>query len=292
MRRFPLSPEKLAARQARRKKMISVLPSLLTIGNAVFGFACITYAARVGPEGADGSTMYLRLHFAAWMILGALVCDGLDGPLARLAKQTSDFGAQLDSLADAISFGVAPAFLMLKFSTEISPAVYHPRLLWVIAVLYMLCAVLRLARFNISRNDAQWRGAFCGLPSPVAAATVASWVIVGPSLMKWTGPEGESMLEVAAYCLPVVTFFVACLMVSRVRYPKLGEILNQRHSYRQLVNVIFVAVAVFAIHELAIPLVLGYFVAAAPIAALWNRIVVKQASVHPGPAARPPASEN
>src|SRR5262245_52275901 len=232
MRRFPLSPEKLAARQARRKKMISVLPSLLTIGNAVFGFACITYAAKVGPEGAENTTVYLQLHFAAWMIFGALVCDGLDGPVARLAKQTSEFGAQLDSLADAISFGVAPAFLMLKFSTEISP-VYHPRLLWVIAVLYLLGAVLRLARFNVMHNDAQWRGHFCGLPSPAAAVTVASLVIIGPGLMRWTRPEGELLLQIASYALPIVTFCVACLMVSRVRYPKLGEMLRGRRSYRQ-----------------------------------------------------------
>jgi CDP-diacylglycerol--serine O-phosphatidyltransferase len=251
--------------------MISVLPSLLTIGNAVFGFACITYAAKVGPEGAEDTTMYLQYHFAAWMIFGALLCDGLDGPIARLAKQTSEFGAQLDSLADAISFGVAPGFLMLKFSTEISP-VFHPRLLWVIAVLYMLCTVLRLARFNVMHNDAQWRGAFCGLPCPAAAATVASLVIIGPGLMKWTRPEGELLLDLASYSLPIVTFCVACLMVSRIRYPKLAEMLRGRRSYRQLVKIIFVLVAAFLIHELAIPLVMLYFVIASPVVALWNVI--------------------
>jgi CDP-diacylglycerol--serine O-phosphatidyltransferase len=221
------------------------------------------------------------------MIFGALVCDGLDGPLARLAKQTSEFGAQLDSLADTISFGVAPAFLMLKFSTEISPDYFHfyPRLLWVIAVLYMLGAVLRLARFNVMHNDAQWRGHFCGLPSPAAAATVASLVIIGPGLMKWTRPEGELLLQIASYSLPIVTFIVACLMVSRVRYPKLGEMLRGRRSYRHLVKVIFVLAAAFIIHELAIPLVLLYFVAGAPLTAFWNRFILRQL---PADAARQP----
>lgn len=288
MRRFPLSPEQQAARLARRKKMISVLPSLLTIGNAVFGFACITYAAKVGPEGAEDTTMYLQFHFAAWMIFGAIVCDGLDGPIARLAKQTSEFGAQLDSLADAISFGVAPAFLMLKFSTEFS-AVFPPRLLWVVAVLYMLCTVLRLARFNIMHNDAQWRGVFCGLPSPVAAATVASLVIIGPGLMKWTRPEGELLLRITSSSLPIITLCVACLMVSRFRYPKLGEMLRGRRSYRHLVKIIFVLVATFLIHELAIPLVLLYFVAAAPLIAFWNVVILRQSPAEP---ARQPAQRN
>lgn len=280
MKRFTVTPEVLAARQARRRKMISVLPSLLTLGNAVCGFACITYAAKVGPEMVGDSAMYYQLHFAAWMIFGAILCDGLDGPLARLARQTSEFGAQLDSLADAISFGVAPGFLMLKFSTEIAP-VFPPRLLWGIAVLYMLCAVLRLARFNVTHNDVQWRGAFCGLPSPAAAATVASLVIIGPGLMKWTKPQGEVLLQLASYSLPIVTLCVACLMVSRIRYLKLAEMLRGRRSYRHLVNVIFLLVAAFAVHELAIPLGMLYFVGGAPIKAFWLRFIMRQPPVTP-----------
>jgi CDP-diacylglycerol--serine O-phosphatidyltransferase len=279
MRRFPLSPESAAIRQSRRRRMIAVVPSLLTLGNAVCGFACITYAAKVGPEAPVEVGVYGHLHIAALFILGAILFDGLDGPIARLAKQTSEFGAQLDSLADAISFGVAPAFLMLKFSP-----VMHPRLAWGIAVLYMMCAVLRLARFNVSKNDDQWSGSFCGLPSPAAAGTIASLVVIGPGLMKWTRPEaadlvrstGELLLDVSVYSLPVVTFAVACLMVSRVRYPKLGELLHGKRGYRHLVNVIFVLVAVFAVHELAIPLILLYFVAASPMRAFWSRFIVRR----------------
>lgn len=284
MRRISLTPEVAASRAAKRKKMISLLPSLLTLGNAVFGFACITYAAKVGPEVVEESRMYFQLHFAAWMIFGAILCDGLDGPIARLAKQTSEFGAQLDSLADAISFGVAPGFLMLKFATEVSQ-VFHPRLLWVIAVWYMLCAVLRLARFNVNKNDDRWRGVFCGLPSPAAAATVASLVIIGPSLMKWneTRPEGEFLLKLASYSLPIVTFCVATLMVSRVPYPKLAEMLRGRRSYRNFVNIIFLLVLLLAIHELAIPLAMLYFVAAAPMILFWNTIILRRPMELPRP---------
>ena len=125
----PESTDRQSRRRARRRRMVAIIPSLFTLGNAVCGFGCITYAAKVGPEGATPNDLYI----AALLIFAAMVFDALDGPVARLAKQTSAFGANLDSLADAISFGVAPAFLMLKFS----PVLLHPRLVWVIAVLYM-----------------------------------------------------------------------------------------------------------------------------------------------------------
>lgn len=280
MKRLKLSADTLAARQARRRRMIGVMPSLLTLGNAVCGFACITYAAKVGPEGSPIIGPYGHLHIAAMFIFGAILFDGLDGPIARLAKQTSEFGAQLDSLADAISFGVAPAFLMLKFSP-----VLHPRLAWGIAVLYMLCAVLRLARFNVSKNDDQWKGYFCGLPSPAAAGTVASLVVIGPGLMKWTRPEaadsvrlvGEILLDFSLYLLPVVTLLAACLMVSRIRYPKLDEFVHSKRGYRHLVNVIFLLVAVLTVHELALPLILLYFMAGAPTRAFWERFILRRA---------------
>ena len=158
-------------RELRKRKVFAVLPSLLTLGNAVCGFGAITYAAKLGPEVASKEDLYT----AALLIFGAMVCDALDGPLARLSRQTSDFGAQLDSLCDAISFGVAPAFLMLKSSFD---HVFHPRILWVIAVLYMLCAILRLARFNVSKQTNTDHDHFSGLPSPAAAGMVASLVVM------------------------------------------------------------------------------------------------------------------
>ena len=91
-----------------------MVPSLLTLGNAACGFASITLAANMSPEKiAEGG-----LYMAGLLIFIAMAFDALDGPVARLAKQTSDFGAQLDSMCDAVSFGVAPAFLMLKFSPQ------------------------------------------------------------------------------------------------------------------------------------------------------------------------------
>ena len=96
----------------KRAKMFAVLPTLLTLGNAACGFGAITFAAKVGPSNAGGNELFI----AALLIFLAMLFDLLDGSAARWARQTSDFGAQLDSLSDSISFGIAPAFLMLQYT--------------------------------------------------------------------------------------------------------------------------------------------------------------------------------
>ena len=254
----------------RRPRMFAVLPTLLTLGNAVCGFGAITFAAKV----VDPATASDFLFIAGLLIFAAMVFDVLDGSAARWANQASEFGAELDSLCDAISFGVAPAFIMMKFSP-----VYHPRVLWVIGVLYVVCAVLRLARFNVETGEEDSHDSFSGLPSPAAAGVVASFAIALPSVGQLTAPDmttatravGDSVIQAAEWTLPVVTLLAACLMVSRIRYP---HIVNQwfrgKRSYHQLLQLIFALIAVFALHELALPLILCFFAFGAPIRALWN----------------------
>jgi len=176
--------DKLARRRVRRQRMVAIVPSLLTLGNAACGFTAITYAAHLDPEAVPPHS---PLFFAALLIFAAMIFDGLDGPIARLAKQTSDFGAQLDSLSDAISFGVAPAFLMLTFA-RLNSHFFHPRLLYIIAVLYLLCVLLRLARFNVAKDGEASHTYFRGLPSPAAAGMVASLIIIGPGLVQLSDP--------------------------------------------------------------------------------------------------------
>lgn len=282
--------DRLARRRERRRRMVAIIPSLFTLGNAICGFGCITYAAKVGPEGETPNDLYV----AALLIFAAMVFDALDGPVARLAKQTSAFGANLDSLADAISFGVAPAFLMLKFS----PVLLHPRLVWVIAVLYMLCAVMRLARFNVSQDEEPAHEYFRGLPSPAAAGMVASLVVIAPGLERLTAPEmresaqliGKYLMQASSNALPVVTLIVACLMVSRIRYPHVvNQLFRGRHTYRHFVKLIFASAAVLVIHELAIPVVLFCFVIASPLRALWARAVSWHGSGKPAALGGPPS---
>ncbi len=263
---------KLRLRLRKRQRWFPVLPTLITLGNAVCGFGAITFAFNVGPEGSS-TVKYGGLFTAALLVYLGMVFDMLDGHMARLTKQISNFGAELDSMCDVITFGVAPPFIMLKF-----PPVYHPRLLWVIAVLYTLCAVLRLARFNVETDEQNSHDSFSGLPSPAAAGTVASFAIALPGLQKLTEPHpavGAWLTQAAYVLLPLVTLAVACLMVSRIRYPHyFNQLFRGRRNFQHLVQLTFALVAVFAVHELAIPLIFMYFVLASPLRAFGSRLVM------------------
>ena len=114
---------------------------------------------------------------SGWLIFLAMVFDGLDGYVARLARTTSDFGAELDSLCDVVSFGVAPGV----FDGEDVPAslpLVHDQAIWIIAAAYAACAALRLARFNVETSDDDEHLHFSGLPSPAAAAVIAGFAIM------------------------------------------------------------------------------------------------------------------
>src|SRR5882724_985861 len=215
-------------RMPRRQKMFAVLPTMLTLGNAVCGFGAITFAAKVGLQPFGwGKNDTECLWIAAILIFLAMVFDMLDGRAARWAKQTSEFGAQLDSLCDAISFGAAPAMILIKFSEFSSD--YHPRLLWAIAVLFVLCAILRLARFNVETDEEDTHEYFSGLPSPAAAGTVASFMLAYPEIQElaaasptadWTAWDRLTHTTASyvqpglEFLVPIVALTCACLMVS------------------------------------------------------------------------------
>ena len=265
--------------------MFAVLPTMLTLGNAVCGFGAITFAAKVqlAQRLGWGKTDTECLWIAAILIFLAMVFDMLDGRAARWAKQTSEFGAQLDSLCDAISFGVAPAFILVKFS----PPEFHPRLLWAIAVLYVVCAILRLARFNVETEEEDTHEYFSGLPSPAAAGTVASFMIAYPELEELARPlqEGATAWDrlthnVASYMqpglqflLPIVALSCACLMVSRIRY---SHVFNQwfrgRRSYQHILQLVVGCATVFMVRELAVPLIFCVFSFGPPFKAVWSAV--------------------
>lgn len=270
----------------RRKKVFAVLPTLLTLCNAASGFAAITIAAKVGPEHFGGS----ELITASQLIFLAMLFDMLDGSAARLTNQTSDFGAQLDSLCDAISFGLAPAFIFLQLShpahhlmdtIAVAPFQFHPRLLWAIAVLFMTCAILRLARFNVETDDEDSHEFFSGLPSPAAAGVIASLPIGLEELKAQLGAGGP--LAAAAdssrwiwsalvVLVPVVTLATAILMVSRLRYAHVfNQLVRGRRSRRQILQIVFSLVLVFVVRELALPVLFCFFAFSAPCRATWQR---------------------
>jgi len=270
-------------------RMFAVLPTLLTLGNAACGFGSITVAAKVGPEPLEDINSLLLLSIAASLIFLAMLFDLLDGSAARWAKQTSDFGAQLDSLCDAISFGVAPAFLMLQFvlyeyadgeSSSLAIA-FHPRLLWVIAVLFVVCTVLRLARFNVETDEDNSHDYFSGLPSPAAAGTVASIPIaaglnhlVAPSIATTSSEISAWLIPILKVSLPVVTLLVACLMVSRVHYSHVfNQLFRGKRNRQHVIQLVFTFAVVFVVHEMVLPLIFCYFSFWAPLKSLCREVV-------------------
>src|SRR5262249_23200929 len=128
-------------------RKIAIIPTLLTLANAVCGFAAIAYASKIGVNGSSPAEDNLYFALSGALIVAAMLFDALDGSVARLSKVASNFGGELDSLCDAISFGAAPAFLILRLGPGWQPTAFLHQALAGIATLYMLCAILRLARF-------------------------------------------------------------------------------------------------------------------------------------------------
>ncbi len=224
----------LQAGVARTVKKIAILPTLLTLGNGVCGFAAIAYASKIGPESSSGEMDYYFL-LSACLILTAMIFDALDGYAARLSKSASDFGGQLDSLCDAISFGAAPAFLLLRLGMDWQKQLLGQAVA-MIAGLYVVCAVLRLARFNLENSpDAASHKRFKGLPSPAAAGCVVSLAILRSST--WSGLNPEMMHSFVRVWAPLGTLAAALLMVSRVSYPHVTkQVLRGRRPFSVLVQ--------------------------------------------------------
>src|SRR3954464_1391601 len=184
-------------RHGRRAYIRSVyfLPSLATLGNAVCGFGAMYVAAfdnvNVGDDPWAKALLTHKFLAAAYLIILAMVFDALDGRLARFARHTTDFGGQLDSLADVVSFGAAPAFIALELVRVelLNPIANVPfvvsRLIWAIGALYFSCAAIRLARFNVSNEHGeQHHFSFLGLPRPGAGGPVAAFILMQQDLLQ------------------------------------------------------------------------------------------------------------
>lgn len=209
-------------RRKMRARTIAVLPTMFTLANLLCGFLAIFIASR--PMDTPMAFDWTPLFCAAWFIFLGLICDALDGRVARLTRSTSDLGEQLDSMADMVTFGVAPAFILVQIIGVQAPFVsdigdtFYDRLGLVIAGIYVACAGLRLARFNIEKDDAENEGGhlyFDGLPSPGAAGAVAGLALLHQDIWAHNNFAGAG---VAAYVMLAAGLLCALAMVSRVRY--------------------------------------------------------------------------
>jgi CDP-diacylglycerol--serine O-phosphatidyltransferase len=268
-------------------KKIAILPTLLTLGNGVCGFAAIAYASKIGPASSESDLSFF-FALSACLILGAMVFDALDGYVARLSKSASDFGGQLDSLCDAISFGAAPAFLLLRLCQDWNDKPLIRQAVAVIAALYMSSALLRLARFNIENTpDAANHKRFKGLPSPAAAGCMASLAILRCSDLPLTFQvvDEHMVRSFVRLWAPPGALLLALLMVSRIPYPHFtNQVLRGRHSFGFVVEAVFVIFGIALVPDIACFLLFWLYAFSSPFRFGLLRSLRRQAlpSHHPG----------
>lgn len=244
----------------RRLPPVSVIPTLCTLGNLVAGFAAIYFAA-IDPAVLEKMSKHLIWDWTPLTLAGALVflgmfLDAIDGSLARLTRSHSEIGAQLDSLADVVTFGLAPAFMTLRLvgyhlaspDFIIGPLADNVfgKMIWAAAAVYVSCAALRLARFNVemggptSVND---HSLFRGLPSPGAAGTVTSLVVLHQHFFVTVFHQDPKLgfVQAASLIIPGIMLICAFAMVSDIPYVHFANrYFRGRKSFGYLVRVVIV----------------------------------------------------
>lgn len=238
-----------------RKKGIYIIPNLFTSGNLFCGvFAVI-------------SVFNAEYVMASIAILLASVFDTLDGKMARLTKATSRFGVEYDSLADLVSFGVAPG--LLAYSWALSS---YGRLGWVAVFLYIVCGALRLARFNVQITGPESKD-FVGLPIPAAASLIATSVMLDNYILHF-GKEIRPALILG------LTYLLAFLMVSSIRYRSFKNLnLKDRKPLGVLVGLVLVLSVLVTAPQVMLFALFALYVLSGmvekPVVALYNRVVRK-----------------
>lgn len=268
-------------------KTVAVLPSLATLGNLVCGlgsiYACLLAVGLGGSAAVEsgvvaGTGSFRFLAIASYLLVAAMVFDALDGRLARFARKTSEFGGQLDSLADVVSFGVAPAVLVLCIARPGDIAILSSwermywRAEWVMAATYVCCAALRLAKFNVENvEDESAHMAFRGLPTPGAAAAVIGLVILHQDLLRDVAPIGVSNL--VRNLMPPFAMALGLLMVSRFPYAHMvNTLLRGRRSFRQVVAIVILALIGLVVQfQLTIAVAAAAYAFSGPVVALIRR---------------------
>jgi CDP-diacylglycerol---serine O-phosphatidyltransferase len=245
------------------KRPISLVPNLLTLTNAGLGLLALSKAIDA-LSATGGPTLFEHhLEMACWLVILAGVFDALDGKIARLMKTFSELGAQLDSFADAITFGVAPAFIAKALLEH--EGLLHPRVHFVCAAAFTLMAVLRLARFNTETEpDEANHASFKGLPSPAAAGmvvvTVLMYLSLGGSIEVEGGeptPLGRGLQVIPiAWRAALTTYLLlptllillpllGLLMVSRVRYVHMVSAITKRQGVEGLVPIVLFVLGLY-----------------------------------------------
>jgi CDP-diacylglycerol---serine O-phosphatidyltransferase len=283
-------PEKRQYSSPEEAARIYLLPNLFTAGNMLCGFLAIKNCIEarftsLTPEGrAD------HYNMAVWFILFACVCDLFDGRVARATKRESLFGAEFDSIADTVSFGVAPALMacFLVIKPEVTANVQY--VTWLLAFIYLLCAGVRLARFNVLTNPLvpgnekrAAGGDFVGLPSPAAAGMIASLVLVLSKVMVSSDQKDpfEQAVQAWSWILLPVMLVISILMVSNVRFPSFKKLdWTARAKTRGFILIIILGAVIFVYRQYSFPAVFLSYV----LYSLFRHVfLLKKSEMDPAP---------
>src|SRR5216117_3609751 len=246
-----LEPAKPPAQSTTDAKLkIYFLPNLLTAGNLFCGFLALTLIVEADPARGDFAHIIRK---ATFLILLALIFDLFDGRVARMGGRESPFGREFDSLADMISFGAAPAFLVhhIILKDVLSGS---PRLSWMIAAIYLICGAFRLARFNCLATIAGTGGGkeFLGFPIPAAAGLVSSLTL----FLLWLDETGHSAGKLG-FVLPAIMVFLSLMMVSEVRYPTFKSLdFRARRTFTKMVIIVLLVVCLVILGDKILPIAL------------------------------------
>ena len=245
-------PKSAAASSESPRLKIYFLPNLLTAGNLFCGFVALTKIVEADVGAANFNSV---IRHALFFILLACIFDLLDGRVARMGGSESPFGREFDSLADLISFGAAPAFLVHRIVLR-DVFVQTPEAGWFIASIYLICGALRLARFNcLSALTATGGGKeFLGFPIPAAAGLVASLTL----FIMWWDDAGLAT-GTWRYGLPVILLFLSLMMISQVKYPSFKNLdLRATRTFTKTVTAILFIGFILIFRDRILPLVLPF----------------------------------
>ena len=258
----PIKP-KPAAEPELPKIKIPLLPNLLTAGNLFCGFLALTKIVEAdlprasfadGTAGDISQAGFDDIRIALLYILLACILDLLDGRVARMSGVESPFGREFDSLADIVSFGVAPAFLVHRIVLA-EVFVKHKEFGWFIAAAYVICGAFRLARFNCIAAMAGTGGGkyFTGFPIPAAAGVVSSFTL----FLIWWYKQGAGVhLGAWRYALPFLLLFLSLMMVSEVKYPAFKKLdWRTKRPFEKTLVIVIVLFLLIALWEQIIPVV-------------------------------------
>jgi len=270
----------------RRIRAISIAPALVTLGNLLSGFAAIHFAARPDFAFKNPAVAHYfptNLALACYFIFFAMICDALDGRLARYARTTSDFGGQLDSLADVVSFGVAPAFIMIRMVMSvftfvpqgaIDDSIVGPvagtafgRFCWIAGGAYLACGALRLARFNTENvPDESAHMTFKGLPIPGAAGALISLILLNNKVIPSLNPTLVGASGIFAKIIPWLAIAFGLLMVSRLPYVHIvNRFLRGKKPFWVLVTAVLSILAFLLWPHLVLTIGLCGYAASGPV---------------------------